>query len=96
MRLAIIAASMGIVPDPQNGSSNGRRRSQPEATINAAECDVVVTGTPIDLGHLITSHHPIRHVRYELEEVGSPTLADVLEPIVVQAKTADPETVVTG
>ena len=41
-----------------------------EATINAAECDVVVAGTPIDLGRLITSRHPIRHVRYELEEVG--------------------------
>jgi predicted GTPase len=67
-----------------------------EATINASDCDVVVTGTPIDLGRLITSRHPIRHARYELEEVGSPTLADVLEPIVAQAKTAHPETVVTG
>ena len=34
-----------------------------EQTINAAECDVVVTGTPIDLGRLIDSRHPIRHVR---------------------------------
>jgi predicted GTPase len=67
-----------------------------EATINAADCDVVVTGTPIDLGRLIASRHPIRHVRYELEEVGSPTIADVLEPIVAHAKTAPSETVVTG
>lgn len=67
-----------------------------EATINATECDVVVTGTPIDLGHLIASRHPIRHVRYELEEVGSPTIADVLEPIVAQAQIAHPKTVVTG
>ena len=67
-----------------------------EATINAADCDVVVTGTPIDLGRLIASRHPIRHVRYELEEVGSPTLADVLEPIVAQARTAHPETVIAG
>jgi len=66
-----------------------------EATINAADCDVVVTGTPIDLGRLITSRHPIRHVRYELEEVGTPTLAEVLEPIVAQA-TARPEPVVVG
>jgi predicted GTPase len=64
-----------------------------EQTINATECDVVVTGTPIDLGRVITSRHPIRHVRYELEEVGSPTIADVLEPIVAQAKTARRETV---
>jgi predicted GTPase len=52
-----------------------------EETINAVDCDIVVTGTPIDLGRLISSRHPIRHVRYELEEVGQPTLVDVLEPI---------------
>ena len=57
-------------------------------TINTAECDVVVTGTPIDLGRLIQSRHPIRHVRYELEEVGSPTISDVLAPIVANATTA--------
>ena len=31
-----------------------------DATINATECDAVVTGTPIDLGRLIESRHPIR------------------------------------
>jgi len=53
-----------------------------EATINATDCDVVVTGTPIDLGRLIDCRHPIRHARYELQEIGKPTLADVLGPIV--------------
>jgi predicted GTPase len=62
--------------------------SELEETINAADCDVVVTGTPIDLSRLIESRHPIRHVRYELEEVGLPTIADVLEPIVSQAASA--------
>jgi predicted GTPase len=56
-----------------------------EATINATDCDVVVTGTPIDLGRLIESRHPIRHVRYELDEIGRPTLADALAPIVALA-----------
>jgi predicted GTPase len=56
-----------------------------EETINAVDCDVVVTGTPIDLGRLIDSRHPLRHVRYELEELGSPTIADVLAPIAAQA-----------
>jgi predicted GTPase len=65
-------------------------------TINAADCDIVVTGTPIDLSRLIQSRHPIRHVRYELEEVGTPTIENVLEPIVAQAKSLHPETVVTG
>jgi predicted GTPase len=67
-----------------------------EATINEADCDVVVTGTPIDLGRLITSRHPIRHVRYELEEVGTPTLQDVLEPIVTRSTKPHRETVATG
>jgi predicted GTPase len=67
-----------------------------EATINAAECDVVVTGTPIDLSRLIESKHPIRHVRYELEEIGTPMLEALLAPIVAQAQTHHPETVMVG
>jgi predicted GTPase len=59
-----------------------------EETINAADCDVVVTGTPIDLSRLISSRHPIRHVRYELREVGEPTLRDTLEPVIEQARRA--------
>lgn len=77
---------------PAMGYSNGQLWEL-ATTINAADCDVVVTGTPIDLGRLIQSRHPIRHVRYELEEVGSPTITDVLQPIVVQAKAAHLETV---
>jgi predicted GTPase len=56
-----------------------------EETVNKVECDVVVTGTPIDLGRLIDSRHPIRHVRYELQEIGRPTLEDVLGPVVTKA-----------
>jgi predicted GTPase len=52
-----------------------------EQTIDAVECDVVVTGTPIDLAHLIRSRHPIRRAGYELQEIGTPTLADLLAPI---------------
>jgi predicted GTPase len=69
---------------PAMGYSDEQLREL-EQTINAAHCDVVVTGTPIDLSRLITSRHPIRHVRYELEEVGAPTIQNVLEPIVAQA-----------
>jgi predicted GTPase len=52
-----------------------------EATINAADVDVVVTGTPLDLGRLIDVRHPIRRARYELREVGRPTLEDALAPL---------------
>ena len=80
---------------PAMGYSDEQLREL-EQTINAADCDIVVTGTPIDLTRLIKSRHPIRHARYELEEVGTPTIATVLEPIVTQAMAAHPETVVTG
>jgi predicted GTPase len=56
-----------------------------EQTINGVECDVVVTGTPMDLERLIDSRHPIRHVRYELEEIGHPTIEDVLAPVLTKA-----------
>jgi predicted GTPase len=52
-----------------------------EATIEAAEVDVVVVGTPIDLARVITTRHPLRRARYELVEVGRPSLADVLAPM---------------
>jgi predicted GTPase len=64
--------AMGYSPD---------QLAELETTINAASCDVVVTGTPIDLGRLIHSTHPIRHARYELQELGSPTLEQVLAPL---------------
>ena len=59
-----------------------------EQTINAVDCDVVVTGTPIDLSRLVKSRHPIRHARYELVEVGQPTIAEILEPIAGKARAA--------
>ena len=52
-----------------------------EETINATPCDVVVTGTPIDLARLIRADHPIRHATYELKEIGHPTLEEILEPM---------------
>ena len=64
-----------------------------EETLNAADCDVVVSGTPIDLGRLITSRHPIRHARYELEEIGEPTLEQILASTVTRAKASLPEPV---
>ena len=61
-----------------------------EQTIDACDCDVVVTGTPFDLARLITSRHPIRHATYRLEEAGGVPLVDVLEPIVAAARGVRP------
>lgn len=39
-----------------------------EDTINRADCDLVLIGTPIDLGKLLKIEKPHQRVRYELEE----------------------------
>ena len=64
-----------------------------EKTIDAAGPDVVVTGTPIDLAHVIRSHHPVRRASYELEEIGTPRLEELLAPIVGRAATEAPAAV---
>ncbi len=52
-----------------------------EATINATECDLVVSATPVDLSRLITIGKPLVRVRYEYQGIGHPTLEDVLTPV---------------
>ncbi len=53
--------------------------SELEKTINSCECDVVVTGTPIDLAKVISVNKPIVRVKYELQEIGEPNLEAVLK-----------------
>lgn len=48
-------------------------------TINNADCDLVVSATPIDLSRLIEIDKKILHVRYEIEEIGSPDLEEILQ-----------------
>ncbi len=49
-----------------------------EATVNATPADVVVAGTPVDFGRLIKANKPVVRVRYELEVVSKPDLADIV------------------
>ena len=50
--------------------------------IDEADVDLVVIASPIDLRHLIEISKPAVRVGYELEELsGSPTLRDVLGPV---------------
>jgi predicted GTPase len=49
-----------------------------ETTINNAECDSVVIGTPIDLNRLIRIEKPTTRVYYDLQEIGEPTLDHIL------------------
>ncbi len=48
-------------------------------TIDKIDCDLIVSGTPIDLNRLIKTRQPMLQVGYELAEIGSPTLEDVLD-----------------
>lgn len=63
---------------------SGEQRRELEATIRAVDCDVVVVGTPIDLGSILKIDKPTRAVSYELVDTGSPTLKDVLMPRVAE------------
>jgi predicted GTPase len=62
-----------------------------EATIRRAAdagVEAVAIGTPIDLGRLIDLPVPYTRVRYELQVLGTPTLTDVLAPVLT-APTVD-------
>jgi len=48
-------------------------------TIEAVDCDLIVSATPIDITRVITVSKPILRVRYELAEIGTPTLKDALK-----------------
>jgi len=50
-----------------------------EKTINNTECDTVVIATPIDLRRIVKINKPACQVSYELQEIGVPTIADVLK-----------------
>jgi predicted GTPase len=47
-------------------------------TIARSDADLVLIGTPIDLRRLIELDKPALRVTYRLQEIGEPTLADVL------------------
>jgi predicted GTPase len=48
------------------------------ATIERSDADLVLIGTPIDLRRLIELDKPALRVTYKLQEMGEPTLKDVL------------------
>lgn len=50
-----------------------------EEVINRTDCDLVVVGTPIDLGKQLNIKKPYVRVTYELEEISSPNLEEVLK-----------------
>ena len=66
---------------PAMGYSDGQL-AEMEKIIDAADVDLVVIGTPIDLRRVIDIRKPAVRVRYDLEVLpDSPQLADVLAPV---------------
>lgn len=47
-------------------------------TLNNAKCDLIIDGSPVNLQHIIRVNKPILNVKYELEELGKPTLAQLI------------------
>lgn len=66
---------------PAMGYSDQQVRDLQE-TINRTPADIVLIATPIDLRRLVQIDQPALRVRYELQEIGEPTLLDVLEQFV--------------
>ncbi len=50
-----------------------------EATINKVDCDLIVIATPIDLGRIVKFKKPTVRVGYELQEIGTPNLEEILK-----------------
>jgi predicted GTPase len=66
---------------PAMGYSDGQL-SEMEKIIDAADVDLVVIGTPIDLRSVIHIEKPAVRVRYDLDVLpDSPQLADILRPV---------------
>jgi predicted GTPase len=49
-----------------------------EETINSTDCEAVVIGTPIDLRRVVDIRQPSTRVTYDLEEIGTNKLDDIL------------------
>lgn len=56
-----------------------QQTSELEETINKTDADLVIIGTPIDLSRVLKIDKPFQRVRYELQEIGQPTLAEILK-----------------
>ncbi len=56
-----------------------QQRDDLQETINRTDADLVLIATPTDLTRLIQVNKPSQRVRYELQEIGQPTLAELLQ-----------------
>ena len=50
-----------------------------QQSINATPCDMVLVGSPIDITRVVDIKKPAKRVRYDLEEIGEPSLDNILK-----------------
>jgi predicted GTPase len=72
---------------PAMGYGDAQIRDLKE-TLERVPADTVIIGTPIDLSRIIELDKPSVRVRYELQEIGRPTLATILEGFFERVQTA--------
>jgi predicted GTPase len=53
-----------------------------EETINSADCDLVISGTPIDITRILSSSKPIVRVKYDVGEETAKELEIIVEKFV--------------
>jgi len=58
-----------------------------EATLNAADADLVLSATPIDLTRVLKLDKPVTRVRYELQPLDADAIDAALDPIVRMVRT---------
>jgi predicted GTPase len=55
-----------------------------EDAVNKADCDVVLSGTPIDLTRIIKANKPVVRVKYRLHEKSKPDLDELITTMLKQ------------
>ncbi len=79
--------AVGVIPAMGYGEAQVRDLA---ATIEAVDCDIVVSGTPIDLAGLVSVSKPIVRARYELREQRPGALAALLADALAKPTAGNP------
>jgi predicted GTPase len=83
---AVLAAYPKLEPLLPAMGYGAEQRAELAATINAADADIVLCATPIDLGRLLDLNKPVTRVRYELAPTSPGDIERLLAPIVERAR----------
>jgi predicted GTPase len=67
------------------------QRADLKASLDAAQADVIVSGTPIDLARLIQPRLPVVRARYAWADAGPPFLSDLLARFLASVEAGRPE-----